>query len=139
MSQQTIRKAFETRIAAWAALLTPILPISYQNKTFAIPNDRRYGRCIVLPGRTDFRDLQTKVLEYVGVYQLDLSLSINTGTAEAHILAQSLNSVLPTDSPLVQDGMEIWIVSPMSEGPSQDTPNGYLIPISAQYRAVVTS
>lgn len=136
MSDATIRKAFETRIAIWAAGLSPVLPIAYENHAFIPPANKRYGRCFVLPGQTSVADLGATVKDFVGVFQLTLVLPINKGTADSSTLAQSLDTAFPAGQPMLQDGLRIWIVGAMSMGPALPDPDSYRIPVSAPYRAI---
>lgn len=135
MSQVLVRKCFETRIAAWAAALVVPLPIAYQNAAFSVPTDWRYGRCYVLPGQTDSVDLEGKHREYVGIFQITLSLPIGKGLKESMDLADSLDTTFTTGLPMVQDGFRVWIVSPMSPAQPLDDPDALVIPVSARYRA----
>lgn len=141
MSQALIKKAFETRAAAWAAGLTPPMPLSFENAPFVPPVPSvtnawgRYARVFVLPGNTGSRDLEGKHREFVGVFQVSLVLAQNKGGKEAVDLAQSLDDAFPNGAPLVQDSFNVWVISPMSPAPPVNEPDRYVVPVSARYKA----
>lgn len=136
MSNGAIRKAFETRVRTWAAAQRPALAVAYQNAPFLSPaNNVPYARCFVLPGATGSIDLAGLHREYVGVLQVSLALPINVGSATADALASSLDTAFPVGPPLVQDGLSIWIVKPMSQAPALQEPDRNVIPVSAFYKA----
>lgn len=141
MSQTLIKKAFETRAAAWGAALVPPMPLSFENAPFTPPAPTaangygRYARVFVMPGNTDSRDLAGKHREFVGVFQVSLVLAQNKGGAEAQLLAQSLDDAFQPGPPLVQDGFNVWLTSPMSASPPIPEPDRYVIPVSARYKA----
>lgn len=136
MSNAAIRKAFETRVKAWAAKQVPGLAVAYQNAPFIPPaSNVPYARCFVLAGTTSSVDLQGLQREYVGVFQVSLAMPIAVGSVLADQLAASLDAVFPTGPPMVQDGLSIWITKPMSQAPALQEPDRNVVPVSAFYKA----
>lgn len=136
MSNAAIRKAFETRVQAWAATQRPSLAVAYQNAPFTPPaNNVPYARCFVLAGTSDSIDLMGLHREYVGVLQVSLAMPIAVGSGLADQLAASLDLVFPPGPPMVQDGLSIWITKPMSQAPALQEPDRNVVPVSAFYKA----
>ena len=142
MSEQLIRKAFETRLATWAAAQTPALPVAYQNAAFSLPKEDtaangygRYVRGFLLPGQMRSRDLLGKHREYVGIYQISLVLALNRGTRDAMDLTTSLDAVFSPGPPLVQDGFNVWITDPISPAAPLPETDRYVVPVSVYYKA----
>lgn len=134
----TLQKAFETRVKAWADVQVPPIPVAYGNAPFTPPvSGGRYVRATVLPASTGSNDLQGKGRSYAGVFHVLLVLPQNIGSQMANSLAESLDPIFPVGPPLVQDGFNVWMMSPMSKGPPIPEPDHYTVPVSARYRAEV--
>lgn len=133
MSDALIRAAFESRVAAWAAAQSPAIPVSYQNVAFTPPAGR-YLRAWVLPAPTQSQTLNGEHRARRGVFQVDLNLPIGTGPAAANALCASLDAAFPLSAPMTQGGTKVFLLSPMSQGPSLESPTHYTVPVSCEYR-----
>lgn len=134
MTVARIRKAFEVKVATWAAAQNPAFKVAYENTKFT-PPEGRYARAFVLPGETTANDLGGKHRRYVGVLQVSLHLATEGGTAEASALVASLDTAFPLTSPLTADGLQVFLTSPMSAGPALPDGSRYVVPVSCRYRA----
>lgn len=134
MSNALIRAAFETRLATWAAAQTPAIPIAYENVTFVAPATR-YLRSFLLPADTQSQTLDRAHREYLGVYQVSIVMPLNTGAGAGQALVSALDALFPPSAPLVQGGLSVVVVNPMSAASAIQEPDRYVIPVSCQYRA----
>jgi hypothetical protein len=134
MSNTLIRAAFETRLATWAAAQTPAIPIAYENVTFVAPATR-YLRSFLLPADSASLTLDRLHREYLGVYQVSIVMPLNTGAGAGQALVSALEALFPPATPLVQGGLSILILNPMSAGSAIQEPDRYVIPVSCSYRA----
>jgi len=134
MSDQIIRAAFETRLAAWAAAQVPPIPIAYENAPFTPPSGR-YARCFLMPAPAANEMLNGEHRRRMGVFQVSLCMPIGTGPAAGAALAASLDAAFPLTAPMLRDGLRIFLLSPMSAAPAQQEPDRYVVPVSCTYRA----
>lgn len=134
MSDALVRAAFETRLATWAAAQTPPIPVAYQNLAFTPPTGR-YVRCWLLPAPTLSEDLGGLHRQRRGIFQLDLCLPIGVGPGAANTLAASLDATFPLTAPMVQGAIRVFLLTPLSQGPAQDGPDHYMVPLSCEYRS----
>ena len=134
MSQTLIRAAFESRLATWAAAQSPALPIAYENVPFTQP-DGPYLKSYLLPAKTTSETLDRLHRHYMGVYQVSLVMPQSTGPGAAQLLVSALDALFPIQTPLLQGGISVVILQPMSAGPSIPDDNNYVIAVSCQYRA----
>lgn len=140
MSQQLIRRAFETPLKAWADVQTPSpVPIAWENVPFTAPLQggakARYIAASVLPADSATPDLAGAMREYRGIYQVLIFTPPGTGPGTADALIDSLVAAFPPAEPLVADTLTVYLTAPFSAAPAMDDPDGYLVPVSAPYRA----
>lgn len=134
MSNALIRKAFETRAATWAAAQTPPIPVAFFNAPFVVPPaNGRYARTFMLPGKTVSLGIDQTVREYTGVWQVSITLPINTGCGVIDVLEASLDAVFTPV--MVQDGFKIWVISPVSQVPPIQELNNVVVPLTMSYKA----
>jgi hypothetical protein len=134
MNDQLLRAAFETRLAAWAAAQDPAIPIAFQNVDCDPPKGR-YARCFLLPAPTQCDTLGGEHRRLTGVFQVSLCMPPGEGPGDASALAESLDAAFPLSTPIVQGGLRIFLLSPMSQGPAIQEPDRYVVPVSCTYRA----
>ncbi len=132
MTQSIIRKGFESRLKTWADAQTPAIPVAWQNVTFTPPAGR-YVRAFLLPNPTQSETLERGHRAFLGVFQVSLCMTIGTGSAVAEALVASLDSHF--ESSFIQDGLRIYLLSPMSAATAIQDGDRYVIPVSASYRA----
>lgn len=133
MSDETVRAAFETRLAAWAAAQTPPVPVAYENVEFDPPKGR-YVRCYLIPAPAECQTLNGEHRRRMGVFQVSLCMPINTGPRAATKLVASLDAAFPV-GPMAHDGLNVFVLSPMSVAPAIQEPDRYVVPVSCTYRA----
>jgi hypothetical protein len=132
MSNVIIRTAFESRLATWAALQSPPLPIAYENRAFIPPANNRYLRAHLIPARTDSEFIEGTHRGYDGIFQVSIVQPLNSGTAYSANLALALDALYPVY--FKEGSFNIYITEPMSIAPPIIEDNNYVLPISCFYR-----
>lgn len=136
MSQETIRKAFETRLKAWADAQTPAIPVAWPNVAFNPPAGR-YLRAFVLPARTEYLSLDGICRTWRGILQANFCMPIGTGAGTVESLITSFAAAF--DTSFSQDGLRIYLLGPLCAAPAINDPDRYVVPVSASYRADTVS
>ena len=140
MSDPRVRSAFETALETWAAAQSPALPVVYQG----VPLDdatqeaivtSSYVRAWLMPAPDKSMDIGGKHREYSGIFQVDLCMLPGTGHGDVTTLAQSLDNVFDTDTPITSGGLNVWITLPMTEGPPIPSDTHYIVPVYCSYQA----
>jgi len=132
MSDATIAKAFETTLKTWADAQTPSIPVAWENVEFNPPAGR-YVRAKLLPNETQSTFLDGSGRTRVGIFQVDLTMPIGTGAGSARTLAASLDAAFAVT--MVQDGLRIWLTSPMSAASGITHGDRFIVPVSGHYKA----
>ena len=132
MSAPDIRRAFESRLSTWAAAQS--LPVAWQNVSFSPPSSA-YLRAFLLPADTDSRDLAGQHREYRGVFQVSICLPEGEGPGAGEALVSALDALFPPSAPMLINGLQVYVVRPMSAAPALQEPDRYVIPVSCEYRA----
>ena len=132
MSNVIIRKAFEDRLATWAAAQLPPLPIAYENRAFSPPANGRYLQAFLIPARTDSEFLEGNHRGYDGIFQVSIVMPLGSGTAQAGNIALALDAIYPVY--FKDNAISIYITSPMSAAPPIITDNTFVLPVSCLYR-----
>lgn len=132
MSNDIIRAAFETRLDAWAA--THDMSVAHKNEDFTSP-DGAFVRCWLLPAPTRSYGLEGVHRKYAGIFQVDLCMPPAAGPGAATALARELDALFPLTAPMIQSGLHVWVIEPMSETNGHEEPNHYVVPVSCGYRA----
>lgn len=135
MSDALIAKAFESTLKAWADAQTPAIPVAWENVAFDPPAGR-YVRAHLLPTPARHLGLDGTGRELHGIFQVDLCMPIGTGAGSARVLADSLDAAFSLS--ILQDGLRIWLLAPLSAAPPIQQPDRYVVPVSATYKAFVT-
>ena len=136
MSQETIRKAFETRLKAWADAQTPAIPVAWPNVAFNPPAGR-YIRAFTLPSKTQFLSLDGLCKEWRGILQANFCMPLGTGAGTVQGLITSLGAAFSQS--FTQDGLRIFLLSPFSAAPAFPDGDRYVVPVSATYRCDTTA
>lgn len=135
MSNQLVRQAFETALAAWAASRVPALPVAYENAPFDPPDGLAYAEAYMLPADTRCDTLDGTHRRYSGVFQVSLLVPAGVGPGAVEALAQSLDAAFPLTAPLSAGGLNVYLLSPMGAAPAVQRGDRYSVPVSASYRA----
>jgi Bacteriophage related domain of unknown function len=130
----TIRTAFESRLATWAASQSPALPIAYENRAFIPPANNRYLRAYIIPATTNYNTLEQTDRDYEGIFQVSIVQPLSAGTASAGTIALALDG-LYTPS-FLEGSTRIFVTQPMSIAPAIIEPNAYVLPVSLFYRVL---
>ena len=140
MSQLLIRQIIETRLAAAAALRD--VAVKYQNMHFDPPNRERpednvYVAAYQLPAETRADDLAGEMTTYSGVYQFSVVSPRDVGTKLVGELVAWLSALFPNNLQLQHDsGLELQIISPLSEAVAIEGDTDYTISTSFRYRSL---
>ena len=133
--KSTIRAAFEKKLADWAALQTPKVPVAYENVAFKPPTSGPYLRCFLLPADTTDDTLDGALSEYRGLFQINVVYPAGSGPAGADALAASIAALYPAKSRLSHAGKTIMVATPMRERPALSDALAYIIPMDCRYAA----
>lgn len=136
MSTSIIRKAFETRVAAWAAAQTPPLQIAYENVKFAPPQGI-YLRAFLIESDTISSTIDRLHREYGGLFQVSVVGAPLGGIGPVQAVAEAIAALYPTNVALEQDGVKIWLEEPMSLGPTIMEADRAVKPVSCPYHCDV--
>jgi Bacteriophage related domain of unknown function len=132
MSDATISAAFENALKAWADAQTPAIPVAWENVEFKPPAGR-YIRAWLLPNRAKSTFFDGSGRTRVGIFQVDLCMVLGTGAGSARTLADSLDAAFTVT--MVQDGLRIWLTSPLSAAPGMTQQDRFVVPLTAEYKA----
>ena len=131
MSLKIIRKAFETRLATWAA--TVPINVAYENASFTQTNTA-YVETFTLPGQTTAQYMAQNDRSYIGIVQINIHVPHNIGTSVAHNYAQSIAALY--NLYIVEDLLRIY-TQPAYELPAQKTDTHYILPLRIPYQCEV--
>ncbi len=136
MSTSIIRRAFETRLAAWAAAQTPPLLIAYENARFTAPAGI-YLRAFMLESPTISSTIDRLHREFGGIFQVSVVGAPLGGIGAVQAAAEAIAALYPTNVPIEQDGVKIWLEEPMSLGPTIMEADRAVKPVSCPYHCDV--
>lgn len=131
MSQALVRIALEQRLVDWA--LQNALPFRAENTGGDKP--AQFVRGTLLPGRTISLDLTGRHKKYTGLYQVDLCMPQGVGPGDTAALIASLEAEFPNDTYIVEAGVRVLILEPVSAAPGRNDDTHYVTPCSIPYRA----
>jgi hypothetical protein len=135
MSEPTIRKAFESALAAISA----DLPTIYQGRDLPVGFDatRAHQKCWLLPAENETLGLLEKTTRHKGIFQVNLCYPSGTqGTTEADLRAAALQSSFYAGRELVTDGVKVRVRGkPNIAAPVAMSP--YTVPVSIRYEAII--
>jgi len=135
MSEQTIRAAFESRLASWAAGQVPPLQIAFENASFEPPAGEDYLRAYLLASETTSRDMAGKHREWRGIFQVTAVTQPNTGPARTGQILAALDALFPVNLAMVRDGIRVRVQGPASGLTPDSNATTYERPISIPYQA----
>ncbi|EFV40446.1 hypothetical protein HMPREF0864_02177 [Enterobacteriaceae bacterium 9_2_54FAA] len=136
MTTQRIIQLFETQLAAVASALK--LDIAMENIEFK-PSKNIYLRSHVLPAGTDVIDLSGTMKVYKGIFQIDIVAPAGAGKAKAGNIADSIIEAFPNNLELSVGEFTVSVDGEPSRMRALSDSTRYLIPISIDYRANVTT
>jgi len=133
MSHSLVRRAFEDLLKAWADAQSPSVSVAFQNVEFA-PPAAAYLRAFLIPAGTASDDLAGQHRRFEGVYQVTVFAPAGTGPKVAQDMADAVAALFPVASPLTVSGQKVFLLSPMSQGPSIQESGWFSTPLSCAYR-----
>lgn len=135
MSDILIAAAFESTLKTWADAQTPAIPVAWENKTFTPPADgARYIRAHLLPAPAISTFFDGTGRTRLGIFQVSFCMPIGKGAGSARALVDSLDAAFQVS--MVQSGLRIWLLRPLSPAPGIQEPDRFVVPASAEYKAV---
>ncbi|WP_426287546.1 phage tail terminator-like protein [Luteibacter sp. E-22] len=135
MSNKLVRRAIETRLAAWAAARTPALRIAFEDVPFTPANGETYLEVFMLPAATGSDDLAGVHRVYRGVYQINVVTPSGVGPGPAEAIADELTALFPLNLRMAVGGFTAQVVTPATVAKGEPDPPTYTQPVSFQYRA----
>lgn len=131
MSNAIVRRAFESRLATFAA--TRNLPVAWENAKFD-PPATAYLRAFMLPAPTLSSTLDRRHREYAGIFQVSVIVPLLGGVGPAQAIVDGVCAAFPVSEPMMQDGLPVWLREPMSQGPNITESDRLTVPVSTSYR-----
>ena len=92
MTQRTLRKEIEDKVAAWAA--TKSIPIAYENVTFVKPSTT-FVELYIIPATTVNHTVAAKRATLYGIVQFNIYCKSGEGTKKSEDIAQELIDLFP--------------------------------------------
>jgi len=139
MSNLDIRQAFESRIAAFAATMSPPALLSWENFNFVPNSTRVYFRCAMAPARTSNPAFGVDFDRLQGFYQISVYGIQDRGPGPAEEIADAIIALFPRGS-ITQNGVVVNIDTKGSRTQGLNDDNGfYFIPVRVRYRQDVIS
>jgi hypothetical protein len=135
VSQTLIRRAYEVRLATWAAARSPALTVVHENESLTPANGATYLRAYLLPATTDAPDLAGALRTYRGVFQISVTCPINTGAGAALGIADELAALFVVNARLTSGAITVQQITPCSIAPALQDETHYIVPVSFQFRA----
>jgi hypothetical protein len=132
MSQALIRQAFETRLKTWADAQG--LGVAWENMVYTPTEGEEYVHAFLLPARTKSLFLDGSGRNYVGLFQVNLSMPLGGGAGTAEAMVKSLDEAFATS--FTQGTIRVSLLSPMSAASALPVPDRYVVPVSAEYCVV---
>ena len=135
MGRDSVRKALDTRLAAYVSTWLTPLPIAWENLAFEPITGQGYIAQTDLVARPNVAGMGvTAPIQHLGIYFLRLFAPAGVGVGVASREADLLAEHFKRGTPLVADG--ISVVIPRSwKGPLQQRENEVFYPVSVEYFA----
>lgn len=133
MSSRIIRKAFESALAA----MPGALPLAKQNAAFKPVLGTPYAETFLLTGHPDGATLGSGFKRDVGVFQVTLCYPDNAGTDAVETKAEEIRARFKRGTVFSADGIRILVDRHPDNGPGQNAPGWYRVPVSVPYAADV--
>lgn len=135
MSNKLVRRAIETRLAAWATARSTPIKVAYENVTFVPVAGQPYLRVFLMPAQTDSNDLAGAHRVYRGVYQMSVIATVGTGPGVAEGIVDELAALFPLNLRMTVPGLTAQIASPITASAGAPDAPDFIVPVSFQYRA----
>lgn len=133
MSDTTIRKAFEKRLA----LMSPALSTAFENVAFTPVTGTPFQRVNLLPGQPENPTIGNPYYREVGLFQITLCYPQNTGPALAEARAEAIIQHFKRSTSMTEDGQTVLVIRTPTKSPAYKENDRYCIAISIFYRSEV--
>jgi len=134
MSDARIKQAFEVALDSWAKGQTPQVPVAWPNSDYT-PDRNLFVRPYLLPAKTKNAMLVGNHREYMGIFQISVYTPRGEGDGPGRAIAVGFDSVFNPSTTLVNGGLRVHIIDPVSTGPAMNDGGWYIIPVSIGYLA----
>ena len=132
MSEITIRRAFESRLKNWADAQTPPIPLAFENIPFDPPS-ATYLSCFLINANNISFTLDRRHIRYSGIFQINVHVPVNTGAGLPAEIAAALRTIFNPSTVIVQNSANIYVMQPLSIGPSIQEGDFFFVPLSIEY------
>lgn len=133
MSQVTIRKALEKRLAA----MTPALSTAFENVTFTPTAGTPYQRANLLPNTPDNAVQGAAMYFDKGIFQVTLAYPMGSGPNAAETRAQAVRDWFRRGTSLVEGSVTVHVTNTPRISPALIDGDRFCIPVSVPYLAQI--
>ena len=131
MSQPTIRKALEKRLA----LLAPSVATAFENEPFTPVTGTMYQRVNLMPNTPDNSTQGAAVYLERGIFQVTVCAMTGTGPAIAEAQAQAIRTHFKRGISMSEGGVQVTVTDTPRIAPALIDGDRYCIPGSVPYQA----
>lgn len=124
-----IQSALETAVEA----ALPGVPMKRENIKFKPVEGEEWARVTHILANTEAAALGSATVEYNGYTQVDILVPADTGPGRAGVLAQQVESALPTGASMTVGSDRLHVRS-CSRGTSLEEPVWYTVPVRIHWR-----
>lgn len=133
MTQAIVRRALETALKAYADGAS--IPVAWENVEFAQPASGIYLRAFLLPLDVLSADIGRVNRRYEGILQVNIYGQTGTGAGAVEAIVSALSSAFDPAVPLTAAGLTVWVLEPLSPGPTLGERDRFVVPCSVRYAA----
>jgi len=139
MSDQIIRKLFETRLESWAD--ENDVKLLHENETVTTEDAKAlHAKVTLLPGRKRSVFLSGNDILFVGVFQVSISYPKRTGAGDVEAISKALSELYPVNLILTDtSGLSVQVTTPLQTPAAIENATAYVQPTSFEYRSHVTT
>ena len=131
MSQESIRKALESRLKA----LTPTFPTAYENDKFKPTNGTDYQECALLPANPDNAVMGSGFYQELGVFQVVLKYRLGIGSKDIQTRAEAIRTHFKRGTTMLQDGITVIVKNTPAIASGFRDGDRWCVPVSISYQA----
>jgi hypothetical protein len=129
-----ILEGFAARLAAMT--FSPVMPVSYPNRSFSPPANGKYLRARHLPNTTTQITLGASGFNrHQGLFQIDVMWPLDAGEVAPKEIAGAIIANFKLGTEFTREDLLIRIPAPPSVAPALIDGVSYMIPITVRYQA----
>lgn len=129
----TIRSEIESRLATWANLQNPKIPVSYENVSFVKPKTGQYLEVFLLDSISINPEISASDTRVIGTFQVNCYSPLGCGMASVEALAQNIIDLYPV---LPKTGT-VSIEAPLDAASGMIVEGYMCVPVSGRYRSEI--